>query len=177
MLFTIDNGNITIKPFDTKFNNYKAHIQGSVNLDQTMNLTVATQIPSNSFGKSATSTLASLEKAAASQGIDASVGENIDVNFVIGGTVTKPKISAQLGSTASDMLNSVKDQAKQKLAEEQARVQAQAQAKIDEAKQKAEAEVQAQKQALEAKAKAEAQKQADALKEKAGKGLQNLLKR
>lgn len=177
MFFSITNGNIEIKPFETNFNNYKAHIQGSANLDQTMDFTVATQIPSAALGKGATSTLASLEKAVASKGIDASLGENIDVNFLIGGTVTKPKISAKLGSGTTDVLNSVKDQAKQKLADEKARVQAEAEAKIDAAKAKAEAEAKAKKEELEAKAKAEAQKQADALKEKANEGLKNLLKK
>ncbi|MCL2327718.1 MAG: hypothetical protein FWC39_04305 [Bacteroidetes bacterium] len=181
MFFTITNGNIEVKPFTTNFNNYKALIQGSANLDQTMNFTIATQIPSSVLGKGATSTLASLEKAVAAKGIDASMGENIDVNFLIGGTVTSPKISAQLGTGISNTLTSVKDQvtdmAKQKLADEQARLQAEAQAKVDAAKQKAEAEVQAKKQELEDKAKAEAQKQTDAAKEKAAQGLKNVLKK
>ena len=185
MLFTIKNGNVEVKPFETKFNNYKALIQGSANLDQTMNFTVATQIPGNVLGKSATSTIASLEKAAASKGINASVGENIDVNFLIGGTVTSPKVSVQLGTGIAGTFNSVKDQvtdmAKQKLADEQARLQAEADAKKKELEDKAKAEAEAKKKELEDKAKAEAQKQTDAVKdaakEKATQGLKNVLKK
>lgn len=177
MFFNITNGNVEVEPFTTNFNNYKAEIKGSANLDQTMNFSIATQIPSNVLGKAATSTLASLEKAAASKGIDASVGENIDVNFLIGGTVTSPKISAQLGATTANVLGSIKDQTKQKLQDEPARLQAEAQAKADAAKQKAEAEAQAKKQELEDKAKAETQKQTDALKDKATQGVKGLLKK
>ncbi len=177
MLFSITNGNIEVKPFETKFNDYKARIQGSANLDQTMNFTIGTQIPSSALGKGATSSLASLSKAAASKGIDASLGENIDVNFLIGGTVTSPKISVQLGDMTSGLLNSVKDQAKQKIDEEKARLQAEAQAKADAAKAKLEAEAAAKKKELEEKAKAEVQKQTDAVKEKAAEGLKNILKR
>ncbi|MDR2963628.1 MAG: hypothetical protein LBU90_08390 [Bacteroidales bacterium] len=177
MFFTITNGNIAVKPFDVKFNNYSANVQGSANLDQTMAFTVATQIPSAVIGKAATSTLSSLQKAAASKGIDAAVGQNIDVKFLIGGTVTSPKVSVQLGDATAGVLSSVKDQAQQKLQAEADKAKAEAQAKLDAAKAQAQAEADAKKQELEQKAKAETQKQTEAVKQKATQGVQNLLKK
>jgi len=180
MFFTIENGNITVKPFETNFNNNKAIIEGKSGIDQSLDYKIALQIPRANLGGAASSAMGALALAASSKGVDAGIGDVIDVTLLVKGTMTNPKITPAFGNMTSGVFNSVKDQAKQRLEQEQAKAKAEAQAKLDAAKVQAQQEADKKKKELETKAKAEAQKKTDAakkdLQKQATKKLQGVLK-
>lgn len=173
VFFSIENGALKLKPFETSFNDIKTIIEGTTSIDQAIDYKIAMQIPRSQFGGQANSVLNSLTSTAASKGVDASVSDFVDLTILTTGTVTNPKFKPVLGNMTSGVFNSVKDQAKQRLQQEQERLKAQAQqeaqAKLDAAKLQAQQEADRKKKELEAKAQAEKQKQTEAAKKEVNK--------
>lgn len=187
MFFSIENGNVVVKPFETNFNNNKAIIEGKSGLNESLDYKVAMQIPRSNFGGTASNALQTLTSVASAKGINADLGEFIDLTLLVTGTMSNPKFTPVLGNVTSGVFNSIKDQAKQRLLQEQERAKQAAQAKIDAAKLQAQQAADAKKKEMEAKAKAEVQKQTttvkkevskqtDAIKKDAKKQLGNVLK-
>lgn len=181
-----------LKPFETSFNDIKTIIEGSTSIDQAIDYKIAMQIPRNQLGGQANSVINSLTSAAASKGVDAAVGDFVDLSILATGSVANPKFKTVLGNMTSGVFNSIKDQAKLRLQQEQERLKAQAQQeaqeKLDAAKLQAQQEAERKKKELEAKVQAEKQKQTeaakqelnkqtDALKKDAKKQLDGVLKR
>lgn len=173
LFFSIENGALKLKPFETSFNDIKTIIEGTTAIDQTLNYKIAMQIPTSQFGGQANSVLNSLVSSAASKGVDASLSDFVDLTILTTGTLTNPKFKPVLGNMTSGVFNSVKDQAKQRLQQEQDKLKAQAQqeaqAKLDAAKLQAQKEADLKKKELEAKAQAEKQKQTEAAKKEVNK--------
>ena len=130
--FKFVNGRVFVDPFDINVNGIKAKVAGSNGFDQTIDYTMATQIPRSSFGGAANSVLNNLISSANAKGANLSVGDVVPVNISIGGTVTNPKIGAE----------------KQKASAEAERLKKEAEAK-------AKAQVDSLKKAAEKKAKDE----------------------
>jgi len=192
LFFSIENGALKLKPFETSFNDIKTIIEGSTSIDQAIDYKIAMQIPRNQLGGQANSVINSLTSAAASKGVDAAVGDFVDLSILATGSVANPKFKTVLGNMTSGVFNSIKDQAKLRLQQEQERLKAQAQQeaqeKLDAAKLQAQQEAERKKKELEAKVQAEKQKQTeaakqelnkqtDALKKDAKKQLDGVLKR
>jgi|WetSurMetagenome_2_1015567.scaffolds.fasta_scaffold14582_2 hypothetical protein len=116
--FTIKDGRVYVKPFDTKLGNIKLNIGGDQGLDKTMNYTVKTEIPSSDLGSAVNSLISSLTSKAASYGINYKPSDVIKLNLSIGGTYAKPVIKPLYGgssseSTSSGVTSGVKEQAKE----------------------------------------------------------------
>jgi hypothetical protein len=165
-------------------NGIKATVAGSNGFDQTIDYSMATQIPRSAFGGAANSALNGLIASANSKGANFSVGDVIPVAIKIGGTVTNPVISTDLnkagGKIMDDLKASAAAEAAKLKAEAEAKVKAEAdrlkkegEAKLDAEKQKAAAEADRLKKEAEAKAKA----QADSVKKAAEKKAKDELKK
>lgn len=163
MQFTIENGGINIKPFETKLNGAKAVINGITKLDQSIDFKIATQIPQKMLGSSAKTLINSLNQEASKKGINAELGENIDLDILLSGNMFDPKIKLAMGESTSNTANSLKTQAKAELDKKKAELEAKARQEAEAAKAKAEAEAKKRKAEAEAKAKEESEK----LKQKA----------
>lgn len=174
--YTMTNGNIEVKPFDTKFGKSKMTIGGSQNINQNIDYYLDFSIPSSELGSQANAVASSLFAEAGKLGIDVQTPETIKFKALVGGTLTEPKVSLDLKNSASNMADDLKKLAEQKLKEEKEKAKKQA---IDEAKKQAaqlmvEANKQGKKLVSEAQkvanqAKSEANKQADAAKAEAYK--------
>lgn len=171
--FEIENGKIITDPFDVKIDKIDAVVSGYTSFDETMDYTMAMNIPraelGSDFNKMAEGLLS---QANAFLGGNMSMGENIKVDVRIHGAISDPEISPSFAGMDG---GNVKDQATEAIKEV-------IDEKIDEGKEKAREEAikqadkilaEAQKQAD--KIKAEAKKAADKLRSEADKQAQKLI--
>ncbi len=191
--FTLNEGRLFVKPFDTRIGNIKLNIGGDQGLDQTLNYLIRTEIPRSELGGAADALMGTMAAQAATLGFAFAPPEIIKINLKIGGTVKKPVITPVftggegVSASSGTVTAAVKEEVTQQVTEtarEQAdklmtEAEKQAKAVRDEAavaaaKIRSEAEVQAQKLIKEAEPKGSiavlaARKGADALRKEADK--------
>ncbi len=146
--FTVENGTITVKPFDTRVNNIPLNIQGTHTLTNEMNYVLKTAIPidklGSDVGKLSNQGTDFLSKQASKLGISIDQIQNIKLAINIKGTASNPKISiTPLGSeggqtSTKEVIKNVVEEAKTKVKEE---VKAKIEDKKDDAKEKMDAEI------------------------------------
>jgi hypothetical protein len=184
--FKVRDGRLFIDPFNMAYGTNKVRIAGSNGLDQSIDYTMNFEIPRAEFGSAANAVLTGLWAQANAKGANFSVGDKINVDALVGGTVTKPFIKLSMADSSG---KSLVDDAKAKVAEEfnkkKAELEAKAKAEIDklkteseakvkEATDKAKAEADRMKKQAEDKAKTEIEKAKQDAKDKAKKGLKDL---
>jgi hypothetical protein len=114
--FVIDNGRLWVKPFDAKLGKIRLNVSGDQGLDQTLNYTVKTEIPSAELGDAAGALMNSISSQAAAMGLGAGTPEMIKVNLSIGGTVGNPIIKPSFGGgSATTVAAAVADTVKQEV--------------------------------------------------------------
>lgn len=167
--YEIKDGRVYTQPFDVKMGNTNGTMSGSSGLDQTIDYKMALKIPSKDMGMSAA--YDKMNAQASSLGLNLKAAEHVNVDVLIGGTFTEPKISTSLKGAATNIVNDVKEQVKEKINEEidKAKEQAIAKAKEEAAKLLAEAKNQSDK------VRAEGKKAADAIRAEADKQAQKLI--
>jgi len=181
--FKFVSGRVYVDPFEMNVNGIKATVAGSNGFDQTIDYTMATQIPRSSFGGAANSVLNNLVASANSKGANMSLGDVVPVNITIGGTVADPKIGTDLNKAGAKAMDDLKAKAKEefekqkeaaeaKAREEADRYKKEGEAKLDAEKKKAQAEAERIKKEAEAKAKAKS----DSLKKAGEKAAKDKLK-
>lgn len=185
--FAFKDGKIEVKPFEMKVNNMKAKIGGSNYLDQTIDYTLNIEIPKNEFGNQANDVLNNMVNQAKSKGVDANIGQMINVDALIGGTFVKPTVKVSLKGAMDNVVDNIKDKAKEEVdklkkeAEDKARAEAErlkneAERLKNETEAKAKAEAERLKKEAEDKAKAEAERLKKEAEEKAKEELKKKLK-
>jgi hypothetical protein len=167
--YEIKEGRVYTKPFDVKLGNTVGTMSGSNGLDQTVDYKMALKIPSKDMGMSAA--YDKMNAQASGLGLNLKAAEHVNVDVLIGGTFTDPKISTSLKGAATSIVNDVKEQVKEKINQEidKAKEQAIAKAKEEAAKLLAEAKNQSDK------VRAEGKKAGDAIRAEADKQAQKLL--
>jgi len=176
--FAFADGKVDVKPFDFKIKNSKLTLGGYQYFDQRIDYDLKAEVPTSEFGGAAQGFAQGLISQANSKGAAFSMGEKVDMKIKIGGTVTNPTVSAGLADMGKDMLNNLKDKAKEEFDKKKAELEAKARAEFDRQKadainkanteidkQKAAAQAQADKLKAEAEAKAKAE--ADRIKKEA----------
>jgi hypothetical protein len=149
--FKIKDGKLITKPFNVEVDDIPMTIEGVTYLNQDIDYNIDMQVPRDKLGTDANKMINGLVSQANAAGIDANVGETINVKAKVKGTTTKPSISLNYKEGAQD----VKDQLKEE-----------AQKQVDELKKQAEAEYEKQKKEMEEKARKEYEKQKAALEKK-----------
>jgi len=112
--FEFIEGKLIVKPFDFKINKINANLKGWTSFEQNIDYLLKLKIPRNELGSKANSVLNNLVSEANKKGANFSLGDIIDVNLKIKGTVTNPKVTPDL----SDQGNNAIDDLKKKAAEE-----------------------------------------------------------
>jgi hypothetical protein len=121
--FAFENGEIVTQPFDVNLGGQKATISGKSKFEGDIDYVIATKVPKTTFGATATNTLNGLLGQVKNKtGVDLSTSDNIDLELVVGGTVTdptvKPRISGIMGDEgAKGKIDEVKTQVKEKVKE------------------------------------------------------------
>lgn len=163
--FEILNGRAYVEPFDVKIDQINTNVQGSTGLDQTLDYVMKMNVPTEMLEGGAMDMVTGLMGQAASMlGQEFKMGDNIEVDVLVGGTVEKPTFKPSFGGmegagkSAADM---AKDKIKEELdkAKDEAVDKAVEEAREQAAKLVSEAEKQADRLRTEAK------KQADRVKE------------
>ncbi len=185
--FKFENGRVNVEPFDMTFAGFKTKIGGSTGFDQTIDYVMNFEIPRAEFGGQANAVLNNLVSQANSKGAGVNVGEKINVNAMIGGTVTNPTVKTGLKDAANDVMNDLKDRAQEELnkqkeelerkaREEADKLKNQAEQKVKEEADKLKQEAEKKKKELEDKAKQEAEKAKKAAEKKAKEEAEKKLK-
>jgi len=179
--FKISNGRVYVDPYEQSIAGIKTRIEGSNGLDQTIDYKWGMQIPVKSLPPAAGNVVKDLfAKANTTAGTNLSMGENVNVNLKITGTVTNPKVETGLKDAAKGAVDDLKAKAKEELEKKKQELEDRAKATADSMKRKAEEKTKAEadriKKEAEQKAKAEADRLKKEAEEKAKKEIGNKMK-
>ena len=119
------NGKVLVKPFNVKVKDMDLEIGGMHGFDQSIDYVVAMKVPRKYLGTQGNNLITSLAAQANSKGIPVTLGETVNLNIKMGGSLTNPSIKTDLKEVAGDAVADLKQQAVDF-----------AQAKADSAKQK-----------------------------------------
>lgn len=106
--FTITNGAITTDPFDFNIGKSQGTMGGTTGIDQSINYVMNVAIPRTEFG-AANTALNSMVSSATAKGIPVKLGDNVNVQALFGGTVTKPTVSTNLKEAGVNMADQIKN--------------------------------------------------------------------
>lgn len=86
MSATIQNGKLSVKPFDVKFGKYTTNVAGSTNLDGTIDYVLKMNVPAGTLGAQYQGLLAGL-----TGNTNANPNQDIPISIAIGGTYNNPQ--------------------------------------------------------------------------------------
>lgn len=174
--FSFENGRVQVKPFTATLAGIPTTISGSTGFDQSLDYSLAMNVPTSKIPAAATGAINGLITKANAKGANFSMAENVKMNLNIGGTVANPTVTSDIRETGGKMVDALKDKARQEAdrlkKEAEEKVKAEAEKLKKEAETKAKAEADRLKKEAERKAKAEA----DRLKKEAEKKAKDALK-
>ena len=134
--FTIEDGSFAVEPFDVNIADLPMTIAGRHSLTQEMNYTINTVVPrsklgSGSLGNTINQGVSALVKQAGQLGLNVNDAENLNVQIVLTGNMSDPKVGFKLlgadGETgvaasatesAKELVNEQVDEAKEQVTEE-----------------------------------------------------------
>ena len=103
------NGKVEVSPFDVKYQDIKATINGTHGFDQVMNYNIKMDVPAKYLGNEANKLIAKLSTS------DANKIENIPVNAILTGSFKSPKVTTDMKSAVTNLTNQLVKQQKDKL--------------------------------------------------------------
>src|SRR5258706_1571251 len=133
LTFKFAKGRVHVDPFDVSLGGFKSKVGGSNGFDQTIDYTIASEIPRGAFGGAASSVLTNLTS---KTGVSA--GETIPVEMKIAGTVNNPNVSTDLNKLAAKAMDDLKAKAKEELDKKKKELEDKAKAEADRVKKQAE---------------------------------------
>ncbi len=177
--FNVAEGILNVKPFDLKSGQTTMTVSGWTSFNQDIGYDLKLKVPRSLFGSQANNMLNGLLAQANQLGTNFKIGDFINLNALVDGTLQNPKVKLNLLGSTGDTGNNIKEQIKQQVEEKVQEVKQDAKEQAD--KILADAEKQAQAVIDLAKKKideimANAQKLADGAKKLAAEQSDNLVK-
>ncbi len=111
--FEFSGGKVFVKPFRFNVKDIEMEVGGTHGFDQSLDYTVQLKMPRALMGTKANDVVNELVKKATNQGVPVTVGETININAKMLGSITNPDIKLDLKETAGSVADEIKDQAKQ----------------------------------------------------------------
>jgi hypothetical protein len=105
------NGKVLVKPFPLKINDIEMEIGGMHGFDQSIDYIVQMKLPRKYLGTQGNNLVNSLAAQATNKGIPVKLGETINLNIKMGGSITNPSIKTDLKEAAGDAAQDLKQQA------------------------------------------------------------------
>ena len=105
------NGKVLVKPFNLKVKDIEMQIGGMHGFDQSMDYIIAMKLPRKYLGERGNALVNGLVAKASSKGIKVDLGETVNLNIRMGGSISNPVISTDLKEVAGDAAKELKDQA------------------------------------------------------------------
>jgi hypothetical protein len=106
------NGKVLVKPFTLKVDDIEMQIGGMHGFDQSIDYIIALKVPRKYLGTQGNNLVNGLVSKASAKGIAVKLGETVDLNVKMLGTLTNPSIQMDLKQVAGDAINDLKEQAK-----------------------------------------------------------------
>lgn len=103
------DGKVEVNPFDIKYLDIKATINGMHGFDQAMNYNIKMDVPAKYIGSEANKLIAKLSTS------EANKIENIPVNALLTGSFKSPKVTTDMKSAVTNLTNQLVKQQKEKL--------------------------------------------------------------
>jgi hypothetical protein len=105
------NGKVLVKPFPLKVKDIEMQIGGMHGLDFSMDYAVQMKLPRKYLGTQGNNLLNGLAAQAGSKGIPVKLGDVVDLNIKLGGSMSNPTIKTDLKEVAGDAIKDLKQQA------------------------------------------------------------------
>lgn len=105
------NGKVLIKPFDIKIKDIELQIGGMHGFDQSIDYVVAMKVPRKYLGTQGNNLVNNLATQASNKGIPVTLGETVNLNVKMGGSLTNPSVKTDLKEVAGDAVADLKQQA------------------------------------------------------------------
>lgn len=118
--FEFANGKVLVKPFTVQVKDIGMEIGGMHGLDQSLAYVINMKVPREKLGTQANQLVNNLAAKASSKGVNITPGDIINLKVNLGGTITKPLVSTDLGSAGSSVADDLKQQANTFAAEKKA---------------------------------------------------------
>ena len=109
--FEFANGKVLVKPFTIKIKDIEMLIGGMHGIDQSLNYIIQMKVPRKYLGTKGNDLINNLATEATNRGIPVNLGEVVELNIRMGGTITNPTIKTDLAQVAGDAVKELKQQA------------------------------------------------------------------
>lgn len=106
---TFKDGKVAVKPFNIKYQDITATIDGTHGFNQLMNYNVKMNVPAKYLGTEANALIAKLTPA------NAAKLENIPINALLGGSFSKPKVTTDVKQATNSLVTNLVKQQKEQL--------------------------------------------------------------
>jgi len=110
--FEFTNGKVLVKPFDVKVEDISMQIGGMHGFDQSIDYIIGMKIPRSYLGTQGNNLINGLASQAVSKGIPLKLGEMIDLNIKVEGSISNPSIKIDLEQVVGNVVEELKEQAK-----------------------------------------------------------------
>jgi hypothetical protein len=152
--FEIRDGRLAVRPFDVRLGDMTMNVAGSGGIDQSLEYTLALQLPRAVLGAEANRAITGLVSRADRAGLDLEAAEHVSLGVQLGGTVTDPTVSAKFAGTARSAAQAIELGLREEAARRAGVAEAQVDSTAAEARRRAAAE--AERLVAEAEARASA---------------------
>lgn len=105
------NGKVLVKPFTVKVKDIELQIGGMHGIDQSIDYVIGMKLPRKYLGTQGNNLVNGLVTQATSKGIPVKLGETVNLNIKMGGSLTNPSIKTDLKEVAGDAVEDLKQQA------------------------------------------------------------------
>ena len=165
--FEIHGGRLFVKPFSVALAGTRMDVSGSNGLDQSLDYDLKLQVPQSLIGAGNDA----LQGLASKAGLDLKSSPQVAVGLKVGGTVTSPSLTADLGAAAGSVASAATGAVKEAVTEKVTATVDSAKLKAVAAAEKQAAKIRADAKSLAARVKKEGYLQADSVAAKGGNGL------
>jgi hypothetical protein len=105
------NGKVLVKPFPLKVKDIEMEIGGMHGFDQSIDYIVQMKVPRKYLGTQGNNLINGLASQANNKGIPVKLGDMVNLNIKMGGSLTNPSIKTDLKEVAGDAVQDLKQQA------------------------------------------------------------------
>ena len=109
--FDFANGKVLVKPFHVKVNDIDMEIGGTHGLDQSIDYVIGMKFPRSLMGAQGNALVNNLAQQALAKGIPVKLGDSMNLNVKMEGSLTHPVIKTDLTQTAGSVASEMKQQA------------------------------------------------------------------
>ena len=131
------NGKVLVKPFTIHIKDIEMQIGGMHGIDQSVDYLIQMKVPRTYMGKSGNDLVNGLAAKAVSKGLPFKLGDVVNLNIKMGGTLSNPDFKIDLKEMAADMVKDLEKQAVDFVKEKADSLKARAKDSLDAAKAKA----------------------------------------